>query len=270
MRVGTLLFGLAVSSVASAGAAPPDTGFLDRTITVNGTAYRYQVYIPPAFTADRRWPVILFLHGAGERGDDGLLQTQVGIGTGIRLGRDRFPAIVVFPQVRQERLWTGEMLDQAVAALDQSLLEFNGDPDRVYLTGISMGGWGTWMLAARLPDRFAAIVPICALVTIPKGRFVSASEREQLLRDSAFLSGRDPHAALAAAVKHLPVWIFHGSEDKSVSVEESRRMAAALRAAGADVQYTEYEGVGHNSWDKAYAETKLTEWLFGQRRAPRR
>lgn len=108
-----------------------ETGFLDRTVSVAAETYKYQVYVPQDWTSSRRWPVILFLHGAGERGNDGLLPTQVGVGTAIRRDRSRFPAIVVFPQAREGRRWSDTaMQEQALLALDAATKEFNGDPDR--------------------------------------------------------------------------------------------------------------------------------------------
>src|SRR5919198_2771387 len=146
---------------SNAYARARDTGFLNRTVTVGATTYRYQVYVPSDYTPKKRWPVILFLHGIGERGDDGLRQTEVGIGRAIRLYAERFPSIVVFPQCRRDAAWPGEMEVQALKALDQTVKEFRGDPQRLYLTGLSMGGYGAWAFAALHPGKFAAIVPIC-------------------------------------------------------------------------------------------------------------
>src|SRR3970040_622111 len=143
-----------------------ETGFLDRTVTVSGAPYRYQVYLPAGYASStHRWPVVLFLHGAGERGSDGLLQTTVGIASAIRSAPARYPAIVVMPQVPADSLWIGAPAQLAVAALDQTLAEFRADPDRAYLTGLSMGGNGTWNLAYRFPERFAAIAPICGFIS---------------------------------------------------------------------------------------------------------
>src|SRR5690606_27947035 len=122
------------------------TGFLDRVVTVAGRTYPYQVYVPREYAAagERRFPVILFLHGAGERGDDGLAQTEVGLGPALRRHPSRYPAIVVFPQAPRDSAWTGRVAEAAMAALERTEAEFRTDPDRVYLTGISMGGHGTW------------------------------------------------------------------------------------------------------------------------------
>jgi predicted peptidase len=238
-----------------------ETGFLTRTVEFNGVHYPYQVYVPASYTSAERWPVILFLHGAGERGSDGLAQTQVGLATAVRLHPDRYPAIVVFPQVPLDSLWAGVPGQMAMAALDKTMKEYSTNPDRVYLTGISMGGNGTWYLAYRYPDRFAAVVPICGWVT-PFNTWVSKAE-------TVVPAGDGPaFEALARKLGKIPVWIFHGEEDNTVPVEQSRQSANALTAAGGHVQYTELPGIGHNSWDPAYGSTKFAAWLFQQNRQP--
>ena len=244
---------------AISASARVETGFLDRTVSVGGGSYRYQVYVPADFRSKKSWPVILFLHGAGERGSDGLLQTDVGIGHAIRLDASRFPFLVVLPQCGRGKIWgEPDMQAQALAALDASIQEFHGDRKRVYLTGLSMGGFGTWELAARNPGRFAAIVPICAGVQPPEGW---PQLRVTLIDDPKIT---DPFAEVARRIGSTPVWIFHGDADPAVPVEQSRHMAAALKAAGADFKYTEYPGVGHFSWDKAYGEPELVPWLLAK------
>lgn len=236
-----------------------ETGFLDRTVTVNGARYPYQVYIPAGYAdSATQWPVILFLHGGGERGSDGLLQTTVGLPSAIRNGPSRYPAIVIMPQAPQDSLWLGSTADAAMAALDATLAELRADADRVYLTGLSLGGNGTWDLAYRFPDRFAAIAPICGFIsTIPR----LTGSRPIVPPDSG-----DAFAAIGRRLRQVPTWIFHGELDLAVPVSESRRAAEALTAAGADVRYTEVLGGGHNVWDAAYASPQFQEWLFAQRR----
>jgi predicted peptidase len=241
-----------------AAAQGVQTGFLDRTVDVAGQNFRYQVYVPSNYADVESWPVIMFLHGSGERGSDGLIQTAVGLGAAIRQDAKRYPAIVVFPQVPRDSQWIGVPGEAAMSALEQTMGEFNADPDRVYLTGLSMGGRGAWYLAYRYPDRFAAVVPICGWVSTERstawpGAVVPAEDGE-------------PFTALARRLGKLPIWIFHGEVDAAVSVDESRRAAAALESAGADVRYTEFLGVNHNSWDPAYASPEFSAWLFAQRR----
>lgn len=235
------------------------TGFLDRAVTVAGVTYRYQVYVPAEFSTKKSWPVVLFLHGSGERGDDGLIQTEVGIGHAIRVKSSRFPFIVVMPQCRENKIWgSPDMEAQALAALDASIREFHGDRNRVYLTGLSMGGYGVWDIASTHPGRFAALIPICSgirsIADMPE-LFVSAAGDAKIT---------DPYAEVARRLANTPVWMFHGDADQSVPVAEARHMAEALTAVKAKFKYTEYPGVGHNSWDNAYAEPDLFPWMLAQ------
>ena len=236
-----------------------DTGFLNRSVTIGATTYPYVVYVPREWDASKSWPVILFLHGAGERGSDGLHQTVVGLGNAVRWHPERFPAVIVFPQAPTDTRWIGEPVDAAMQALDRTTKEFHGDPDRTYLTGLSMGGYGTWHAAMAYPDRFAAIVPICGGILKPE---TAASVRQSPIT----IGTPDPYEATAERVKHLPIWIFHGDADPTIPVSESRRMYEDLKKLGADVRYTEYPGVGHDSWTKAYDEANLWTWMLSQRR----
>lgn len=230
------------------------TGFLDRSLTLRGTNYKYQVFVPDNWSPHKKWPIILFLHGSGERGDDGLLQTAVGLPVAVRNDRSRFPAIIVIPQLRKKSWWSDSPMDEvAIQALEAAQKEFHGDTQRTYLTGLSMGGYGTWYLAEKFSGRFAALVPICGGIIRPEA-----------------LRSRPPSTtdAYEEAAKKIgsatPVWIFHGDTDDSVPVTESRNMAAAMKALSGEVHYTEYPGVGHNSWDKAYAEPELMTWLLSK------
>jgi predicted peptidase len=212
-------------------------------VLVDDVVTAYRVFEP---SAAERLPLILFLHGAGERGTDDERPTTVGIGPAIDAHPERFPALVVFPQASRGYGWRGFNLAAAVAALDDAEERYSVDRDRVYVTGISMGGYGTWIAALQQPERFAAAVPVCG----------------GLDRTSSTLSF--PQAAQRLAP--LPQWVFHGDADDIIPVQTSRAMVRALRAAGADVRYTEYAGVKHNSWDRAYAEPELMPWLLRQRR----
>ena len=239
---------------APAAAKKAETGFVDRTVNVAGTGYKYQVFVPENWVKNKKWPVILFLHGAGERGDDGLIQTEVGIGTAIRRFRDRFPAVIVMPQCRKNVWWAeSNMADVAMATLTAAQKEFHGDPARTYLTGLSMGGYGAWFLAGKYPGKFAAIVPICGGILVP---------------DMARQQSADDNSPYSEAAKKIgsktSVWIFHGGDDPVVPVTESRRMNDAMKALGGEVHYTEYPSVGHNSWEKAYAEPELLTWMLSK------
>ena len=213
------------------------TGFLDKTMTVNGAERKYCVYVPQGYDASRKWPMVVFLHGLGERGDDGLLQTAVGIGNAIRRNSERFPCIVVMPQCPGDRWWD-KAFDHIDAAMDAAMDEFSIDKSRVYLTGLSMGGYGTWGYGALHADRFAALMPVCG-------------------------GGK---TADAAALAKVPIWAFHGEVDSVVKVDESRSMVKAIQDAGGVVKYTEYPGVDHNSWDNAYGDAEAIAWLLSQRK----
>jgi predicted peptidase len=245
LRTGILL---PIALLANEASEPR---FLDRTVTSNGVTYRYVVSVPGDWTAGRAWPIILTLHGSEERGDDGVAQSKVGLARAARQHPERFPAIVVMPQCRPGTDWRSpEMEAQILAALDASAKEFHGDPQRTYLTGLSMGGYGAWSLAAKYPDRFAAIVVICGGIQWPT---------------PARIENEEPYAAVANKLAGVPIWVFHGNVDRNVFVSESREMVKLLRGLHADVRYTEYEGVAHQSWDRAYGEAELPVWLFHQR-----
>lgn len=235
-----------------------ETGFLNRSLELDGKTHRYVVWVPPEYDPNRKWPVVLFLHGSGERGDDGWRQTAIGLGAEIRWNPDLVPAIVVFPQAPADTRWLGAEADLAIRALELTTDELNGDPRRTYLTGLSMGGYGTWHLALAHPEKFAAIVPVCGGIVKP--------ETAQSVRTSPLVADQsDPYGFAAAQLRHIPVWIFHGAGDAIIPPSESRRMFAELRDAGANVQYTEYEGVGHDSWVRAYGDREMWNWLFARR-----
>ncbi len=201
------------------------------------TAMPYAVWLPPGYAPGRPWPALLFLHGAGERGNDGMAQTRVGIGPALLAHPGRYPAVVVLPQCPRNGYWAGSVADAAVRCLVHAGEQQQIDGGRLYVTGISMGGFGSLYLAARHPTRFAAVVPICG--------------------------GTDP--TMIRKLREMPIWVFHGEQDEVVPVEYSRTLVAALRSEGApDIRYTEYLGIGHNSWDRAYDDPALAEWLFAQ------
>ena len=213
------------------------TGFLSKVYTGAEGEGKYVVYVPPSYKGDKEFPIILFLHGLGESGNDGEKQTKQGLGPAIKKKAD-FPFIVVFPQ-SQKKSWKADSSDakRALAILAEVGKAYKVDSKRVYLTGLSMGGFGTWSLAVAHPKRWAAIAPICG--------------------------GGDPKSA--EKIKDIPCWCFHGSADPAVKVERSREMIEALKKAGGNPKYDEYEGVGHNSWDRAYANEELYTWFLAQK-----
>jgi predicted peptidase len=252
---------LALSLVAACSVAPTrdDTGrFVQRDFVMDGATHRYQGFVPSRAAGGRHPPVILFLHGSGERGNDGAKPVAVGIGTYVRAHLADFPAIVVFPQAPENSEWSGASARLALGTLDAASHEFHADARRTYLTGLSMGGYGTWELALLQPGRFAALVPISGAIRPPND--------ERALFVTPVASEADPYAALASRLRTMPIWIFHGAKDDVVPLEDDRRTAAALKAIGNDVRYTELPEANHNAWDPAYAMPELWAWLFAQHR----
>ena len=234
------------------------TGFINRTVLEQdgGVAMRYVVYVPQDYTPERAWPMIVFLHGAGERGDDGLVQTEVGIGTAIRRHAERFPAIVVMPQCPAGLFWN-VILPEMEAAVARTREEYAVDPERMYLTGLSMGGYGTWLWGGMDTQPWAALMPICG----------GGSEAEIQHLSSQPIG--DTFGNLSDRLERLaevPIWAFHGADDETVPPQCTKRMVRMVREAGGDVQYTEFPDTGHNSWDKAYGDPKAIRWLLEQRR----
>ncbi len=276
-RVGLTLLLLTMSLCAENDlAATPETGFLKRTVTVGDGQRGYRVYIPENFNPKKKYPVVLFLHGSVQWGEDN--ENQLGFGLpammrpGGRVEKKLEPKLLssfigVFPQSRVETPWSGEMAEYAVKALDQTVAEFKADSRRLYVTGFSLGGYGSWYVAAKHPGKFAAIVPMGGNIKIPE-RFPRQFLEKFFPPDMlALYDAQDPHAAFVKRVGKTPVWIFHGENDKAVPVSDARSTAEALKAAGVSVQYTEYKGAEHFIFDRAYTEPGFWTWLLAQRLA---
>lgn len=251
----------ALLSLAGPASARRESGFLNRAVTVDGHQRRYQVFVPADYDARKAWPVMLCLHGSGERGTDGLLQTQEGFATALRRDAQRFPLIAVFPQCPPDTRWPGASSRIALAALDATLAEFHCDRDRVLLTGLSMGGNGAWYLAYRDVARFAGVLVTCGWVH-PDAKHPTA---EPVVPDT----DGPAVAALAQRLRHIPVWQFHGAKDDVIAPNDSRALAAALDSLGAPSRYTELPDVGHGCWDAAYQNPEVAKWLLGLRRTAR-
>jgi predicted peptidase len=216
-----------------------------RVVRLGLESYDYQVYVPGKIQGERGLPVIVFLHGIGQRGAGGFVPVDGAAGALVRHYLEQVPAIILLPQCRPGQYWTSPQMDEMVMmALAQTVAEFDAESHRLYLTGVSMGGYGVWHLASRHPGRFAALVSICG--------------------GSPMRSG-DRFSPIAQKVGVTPTWVFHGSEDRVVPVSESREMVGALKAIGGDVKYSEFEGVGHNVWMNVIAEKELMPWLLAQR-----
>jgi predicted peptidase len=255
MTVGMTVMVLFPLACLAAGDSP----FVEKETTLNAGKYknekfRYLVLEPEKIEPGKKYPVILFLHGAGERGDNPhdaeahfpkLMATPE--------YRRKYECFVVVPQCREKDQWVkvnwsdrnsshfpaepSPMMQMAMQALDQTIEEYPVDKNRIYLTGLSMGGYGSWDLSMRRPEMFAAVVPICG----------GGDERE------------------AKRIINVPIWAFHGSVDPAVPVERSRSMIEALKEAGGSPKYTEYKGVGHDSWTPAYTDPNgVMPWMFEQ------
>ncbi len=258
-----LTFTLLLSLVMTNLPAQFQQAYEKKEFISGGDTLRYRILYPLNYDAHKKYPLVLFLHGAGERGNDNEAQLKHG---GKLFAdstmRQQFPAIVVFPQCPQEGWWAritrdpnnkdslgsfrfvsdqpiGKSLELVNQLLDNLAASGSVNTKKIYLAGLSMGGMGTFELLWRKPNFFAAAIPICG--------------------------GGDPQKVTIYARK-FPIWIFHGASDPTVPVSNSRLMNNALKAAGAKVKYTEYPGVGHNSWDNAFAEASLLPWLFSQKK----
>jgi predicted peptidase len=208
----------------------------------------YLLFLPDGYKEDRKkqWPLMLFLHGAGERGKDLAKVTVHGPPKLVKESAD-FPFILVSPQCRAGESWSDEAL---LGLLDAVMKKHRVDPTRVYLTGLSMGGYGTWSLGLKYPERFAAIAPICG--------------------GGDFLPVLLPGQGKQAALKRLPVWAFHGAKDMLVPLSESERMVNALKKAGnQNVKLTVYPEAEHDSWTETYQNQELYDWML-QHKAPAR
>ena len=198
-------------------------------------AGEYLLYLPQNYeTSKDKWPLMLFLHGAGERGDD-LEKVKVHGPPKLVANGKEFPFVLVSPQCPEGMWWSTDVLD---ALLNEITENYNIDENRIYVTGLSMGGFGTWALAEKYPHRFAAIAPVCG--------------------------GGDP--AAVPTFSHLPVWVFHGAKDNVVPIDRSEAMVNELKKNGADVQFTVYPEAGHDSWTETYDNPALYEWFLKQRR----
>ena len=219
----------------------------------SGKTLPYRIMAPKDYDPNKKYPLVLFLHGAGERGTDNLIQLVHGMNDFSKdENRAKYPCFVVAPQCPTGKRWVevdwtldshkqlpddSETMKLVLALLSSLQKEYSIDAKRLYVTGLSMGGYGTWDLITRYPHMFAAAAPVCA----------GADETK------------------ASLVAKVPIWTFHGDKDTTVKVSRSRNMIAAIEKAGGKPKYTEYPGVGHNSWKSAYSDPKLLEWMFAQK-----
>lgn len=213
-----------------------EPGFHARTVKTEQGERKYSVFVPNGYDGTKTFPVVLFLHGSGERGDDGTVSAKVGLGAAIQQNPAAYPFLAVFPQAQKTWKPGSDDIKAAIAALDDVLTHYKADRRHVVLTGLSMGGSGSWGLAHTEPQRFTAVVPIC---------------------------GRG-EVDWAASMKGLPVWAIVGDADGAQTVRNVRAMVQSLREAGSLARETEYRGVGHNSWDRAYNDPAVIKWMLEQ------
>ena len=243
MRVLSLVVLLALAAAPSLVDAQPATGPELRQsehtfagVTAGDSVrLRYLLALPEGYEAsEEAWPLVLFLHGAGERGDDLSRVAIHGPPRHVREGQD-FPFILVSPQAPEGEWWKASEL---AALLDEIESTHRVDPDRIYVTGLSMGGFGTWELLQDYPDRFAAAAPVCG--------------------------GGTPGKICAA--REVPIWAFHGALDNVVPPVRSEEMVNRLERCDGDIQYTLYPEANHDSWTETYANPELYAWLLSHRR----
>jgi predicted peptidase len=198
--------------------------------------YQYHIYYPKSYheAPDKEWPLLLFLHGAGERGNNIEMVKRQGLPKYLE-DKEDFPFVVAYPQCPARSYWQIPLLSDW---LTRVLAEVQADRSRIYLTGISMGGYGTWRWATVRPDLFAAIIPICG------GGEVSMGLR----------------------LEHMPIWTFHGAKDDIVPVEATLEMVEAVKAAGGKVKLTIYPDLEHDSWTETYNNPEIYDWLLQHRR----
>ena len=254
-----LLAGAVLVVSAPAAFAEPKEGSLDllekKTYTgADGKTLPYRLLKPMNVDPKAKYPLVVFLHGAGERGDDNEAQLRHGVPQFLKPeDRKDFPCFLIAPQCPAEQKWVdvdwgaathtqpkepSEPMRLVLGLIDQTMKDYPIDAKRVYATGLSMGGYGTWDLIARRPDLFAAAVPICG--------------------------GADE--TTAPKIAKLPIWVFHGAKDAAGEGGRSRNMIEALKKAGGEPKYTEYPDVGHDSWAPAYKDADMMKWLFSQKR----
>lgn len=198
---------------------------------------QYLIYLPEAYEADpeAEFPLLLFLHGGGTSGDDLEMLKRSGFAGKIEKGKS-FPFMVLSPQNPYPlKFWNETAL---ITLLDKIQREYRVDPSRVWVAGMSRGGYGAWRMAIQYPDRFAALVAVC---------------------------GETPDH-YAKWLGDMPIWVFHGEKDRTIDIRESDEMVAALRKNGNPVRYTKYPDTGHNAWDKAFSEPELYTWLLAQKK----
>jgi predicted peptidase len=250
-----LVLRLSILAVAASSWAGAPDSYEKAVFEDGGQKLNYRLLRPAKIEAGKKYPLVLFLHGAGERGDNNAAQlTHGGALFTAAANREKYPAFVIFPQCPNGKRWVEVDWSEKAphmspkepsgpmrltkAMLDQFIKDNPVDTDRIYVMGLSMGGFGTWDFVQRYPGFAAAAVPICG--------------------------GADN--STADKLKHVAIWAFHGGSDTTVWPQRTRSMVDELKKANGNVRYSEYENVGHNSWSRAFVEPELLSWMFAQKR----
>lgn len=217
---------------------------VNRSVKIESENYLYQLYLPPQIKkGEKNLPLMTFLHGIRERGTNGFISGM--FGTVVKQYLKQIPAIVLLPQCRPNKFWADAEMDKMVMRqIEEVAAEFSVDAKRLYLLGVSMGGYGVWHFAAEHPKKFAGLVSICGGSPLTNG---------------------DRFSLIAEKIGKIPARIFHGAQDTVVQVSESRNLAAAIKQNNGNVEYTEYPNVGHNVWLNALNEKDLIPWLLSQK-----
>jgi predicted peptidase len=251
-----ILLGVAVSGTTGFAQDVLDR-FEAKTYTdANGEKLLYRE-LAPKLESGKKYPLVIFLHGAGERGDDNKVQLVHGMKDfASDQNMKNYPAFVIAPQCPNEKKWAevdwskdshttpaepSTSMRLCHELIEKMVKELPIDADRIYITGLSMGGYGTWDALSRWPDLFAAALPICG--------------------------GGDDDPEVVEKFKHVPIWVVHGDKDEAVKVERSRKMVKALEVVGGKPIYTEMKGVGHDSWTATYANPETFKWMFSQKKS---
>lgn len=201
--------------------------------TIKNIEGKYLLHLPVKYKdTNKNWPLLLFLHGAGERGNDLEMLKTHGPPKLVEKGKE-FPFLVLSPQCSIGLCWTNQYLDKLLTDIVE---QYRIDTERIYITGLSMGGFGTWSLTIKYPKRFAAIAPICG--------------------------GANP--LMVKFIKHIPIWVFHGAKDRIVPIERSQEMVDAYTKLGVKVKFTVYPDAEHDSWTETYENPELYKWFLEQ------
>ncbi|HEX7979196.1 MAG TPA: prolyl oligopeptidase family serine peptidase [Gemmatimonadaceae bacterium] len=238
------------------GNTVPEAGtFVQPSVTVDGVSRPFQVFVPKAYTTDKKWPVILYIDGSGGRGTDNTSQVAQALGAIVRARASTYPAIVVFPQVPAGETTPRPLITAiCLADLDWAVAKYNGDPTRLYVTGISFGGGVAYQLAYENPTKFAALAPVASVYS------------DASVTSNPNATDGSSYPLLAQKLKTTPTGIWHGALDQGPPVSVPQGIYNALQAAGDPARITVIPGMGHAIWDDVYVDDSFYTWLYAQHR----